>query len=274
MFTCSRLYLSRRKFSRGPSLLQSMSCYLCRKKLWRNGVQISRLKTICDQCSWKRENAYQRLLEAENHRCLRNLDLHAYPYVQWCGNQTCRKRETKSSFNPNEIYILKDIDLNSDRLVAMKRKKSCRLVHLVVLTQMSFENWLQLDNSQRFYTFKQAIQGYMCSICWIQSSETNPIFTHFPCRGLSLCTSCVIMAKENLKYHRNVFSLSNIVKMHGPPRSTMTKENLKYSCGVFSLSSIVEMYRSLFLIRIFMQIQIPPVLSNIVFTYATLNEDL
>ena len=198
-------------------------------------IKIRRLKDPCDICSSDMEQKKCLLLEKKGHKCLRKPDFHLYHYIQWCGSPNCR-RSNKNTVSPSSEYILilHDIQLNSDK----RKRKPERYCFTTQLTQMNFENWLQLDDCQDFRTFTEAIQGYSCSVCISQSSETNRIFMHSD-SAFRLCTNCV----------------------------RMTQKSLASVQGKFSLQKIFQMYTEQYFYQIMSMINMPLVLSALCFAY-------
>jgi hypothetical protein len=125
---------------------------------------------ICDYCILKKSQDFYNILASEGHVCMRQLVFGAYMKVQWCGEVKCKSKDVFQIFHDTQ--------------------EESRWHHVVQLTRMDYRTWLEIDELQRFATFREALEGYVCVKCQGRTMEKNPVFAHPSC-GIFFCQQCV-----------------------------------------------------------------------------------
>jgi hypothetical protein len=138
---------------------------------------------ICDPCYFQKSQVLEEQLKNKSHTCMRELLFGVYMKVQWCGEEKCRSRDEKNQENqtcekPDQLQVWHDTT------------DETKWHRIVSLTRMNYSTWLQVDRMQRFSTFKQAVEGYICKKCHSQTTEKNPIYARSS-YAFFFCLHCV-----------------------------------------------------------------------------------
>ena len=139
---------------------------------------------LCEACYCNDNEELYKDLEKQGHTCMRKLIFVCYPKVQWCGETRCM--DTMATLGTlgsvaNDTFLIRD----------------AKTTNTILLTRMTSKNWFEIDDIQRFATFKEAAKGYVCRRCSATTSTENPVYTHHS-YGLCFCARCVDTLKATM----------------------------------------------------------------------------